>query len=67
MCTKWPYTVQLLCWLQESADLHHEGGRREVHEVLGRVAGVLLGGGVKEGVAKGRDSEEGDGEASCMP
>jgi hypothetical protein len=38
-----------------------------MHEVLGGVTGMLLGGGIEEGVTKGRDGEEGDGEAGCTP
>jgi hypothetical protein len=38
-----------------------------VREVLRRVAGVLLGGGIEEGVAEGRNVEEDDGEAGCTP
>jgi hypothetical protein len=61
------YIVRSLCWLQESADLRREGGCREVHEVLSGGAGVLLGRGIKEGIAKGRDGKEGYGEAGCTP
>jgi hypothetical protein len=56
-----------LCRLQESADLHCEGGHRKVHEVLGGVTGVLLGGGVEEGVTMGQDGEEGDSKVGCTP
>jgi hypothetical protein len=38
-----------------------------VREVLRRVAGVLLGGGIEEGAAEGRDGEEDDDEAGCTP
>jgi hypothetical protein len=38
-----------------------------MHEVFSGVAGMLLGGGIEEGVTKGRDGEEGDGEAGCTP
>jgi hypothetical protein len=44
--------------------LHREGG---CHEVLNGVTGMLLGRGIEEGIAKGRDGEEGDGEAGCTP
>jgi hypothetical protein len=59
--------VRSLRWLQVAAGLHREGGHREMHEVLSGVAGMLLGGGIEEGITKGRDSEEGNGKAGCTP
>jgi hypothetical protein len=38
-----------------------------MHEVLSGGTGVLLGRGIEEGIAKGRDREEGDGEAGSTP